>query len=67
MPNHADPRVYYAAVEAKCGELDSLILPHVNTDCMQLFFDEEGAHHLNDKIVMVLDSTPVRYSNHLRT
>ena len=45
----------YAAVEAKSGELDSLILPHVNTDCMQLFLDEVGARHPNDKIVMVLD------------
>ena len=30
----------YAAVEAKSGELYSLILPHINTDCMQLFLDE---------------------------
>ena len=35
----------YAAVEANSGELDSLILPHVNTDCMQLFLDEVGARH----------------------
>ena len=45
----------YAAVEAKSGELDSLILPYVNTDCMQLFLDEVGARHPSDKIVMVLD------------
>jgi hypothetical protein len=32
------------------GELDSLILPHVNTHCMQLFLDEVG-----QRIVMVLD------------
>jgi hypothetical protein len=29
----------YAAVSVD-GELDSLILPHVNTDCMQMFLDE---------------------------
>ena len=45
----------YAAVEAKSGELDSLILPHGNTDCLQLFLDELGARHPTDKIVMVLD------------
>lgn len=45
----------YAAVEVRSGELDSLILPHVNTECMQLFLDEVGARHPNDKIVMVLD------------
>ena len=45
----------YAAVEAKSGELDSLILPHVNTECMQLFLNEVGARHPHDKIVMVLD------------
>ena len=32
----------YAAVDVTSGELDSLILPHVNTHCMQLFLDEVG-------------------------
>lgn len=45
----------YAAVEIRTGELDSLILPHVNTGCMQLFLNEVGARHPNDKIVMVQD------------
>ncbi|BBJ22558.1 hypothetical protein W01_04850 [Candidatus Nitrotoga sp. AM1P] len=45
----------YAAVETQSGELDSLILPYVNTDCMQLFLDEVSARHPSDKIVMVLD------------
>lgn len=44
----------YAAVEAKSGALDSLILPHGTTDCLQLFLDEVGARHPNDQIVMVL-------------
>ena len=30
----------YAAVDIMTGELDSLILPHVNTDCMQMFLDD---------------------------
>ncbi len=33
----------YAAVEAVSGELDSLILPHVNTECMQRLLNEVGA------------------------
>lgn len=33
----------YAYAEAKSGELDSLILPHINTDYMQRFLDEVGA------------------------
>ncbi len=32
----------YAYAEAKSGELDSLILPHINTDYMQRFLDEVG-------------------------
>ena len=45
----------YAAVDVDSGELDTLILPHVNGDCMQVFLDEISARHPNDKIVMVLD------------
>jgi transposase len=43
----------YAAVDVQTGELDSLILPHVNTHCMQLFLDEVGQRHPNERIVMV--------------
>jgi transposase-like protein len=45
----------YAAVDACTGELDSLILPHVNTWCMQLFLDEVSKRHPNERIVMVMD------------
>jgi hypothetical protein len=45
----------YAAVDVLSGELDSLILPHVNTHCMQLFLEEVAQRHPNDHIVMVLD------------
>ena len=45
----------YGAVEVVSGEFDSLILPHVNTDCMQLFLDEVGARHPQRRIIMVLD------------
>ena len=45
----------YGAVDACTGKLDSLILPHVNTDCMQLFLDEVSARHPDERIVMVID------------
>ena len=56
----------YAAVEAKSGELDSLILPHVNTACMPLFLDEVGARHPNDKMVRVLDGAGGHASGSLK-
>ena len=45
----------YGAVDVVSGELDSLILPHVNTDCMQIFLDEVSARHPERRIIMVLD------------
>lgn len=45
----------YGAVDVVSGELDSLILPHVNTDCTQIFLDEVGNRHPNNRIIMVLD------------
>jgi hypothetical protein len=37
------------------GVLDTLILPHVNSECMQLFLDEVAARRPKDRIVMILD------------
>ena len=45
----------YGAVDVVSGELDSLILPHVNTDCTQIFLDEVAARHPAHHIIMVLD------------
>jgi transposase len=45
----------YAAVAVADGRLDTLILPHVNGACMQLFLNEVALRHANDRIVMVLD------------
>lgn len=45
----------YAAVSVVDGELDTLILPHINSVCMQLFLDEVAARHPDERIVMVLD------------
>ena len=45
----------YDAVSVSDGHMDSLILPYVNGDCMQIFLDEVAARHMNDRIIMVLD------------
>lgn len=45
----------YAAASVADGTLDTLILPHVNGDCMQIFLDEVSNRHPADRIVMVLD------------
>ena len=45
----------YAAVDVRSGEIDSLILPQANTACMQIFLDEVGLRHPNEKIVMIVD------------
>lgn len=45
----------YAAVSVLDGGLDSLILPHVNGDCLQMFLVEVAARHPHDRIVMVHD------------
>ncbi len=45
----------YGAVSVTDGQLDTLILPHVNGPCMQLFLDEVAQRHPDDRIVMVLD------------
>ena len=50
------PRTYaYAAVSVPDGAMDSLILPHVNGDCMQIFLDEVAARYPEERLVMVMD------------
>jgi transposase len=56
----------YAAVDVASGEIDSLILPHVNTGCMQLFLDEVSRRHPDRRIVMVLDGAGWHKSTQLR-
>ena len=48
------------------GEFDSLILPHVNTDCMQLLLNEVSACHPKDYIVMVIDGADGHRSDSLK-
>lgn len=45
----------YGAVSPQDGCFDSLVLPHVNTECMQIFLDEIACRHPDDNVVMVLD------------
>ena len=56
----------YGAVDACTGELDSLILPHVNTECMQLFLNEVSARHPDGRIVMVINGAGWHRSDALK-
>jgi transposase len=56
----------YGAVDACTGELDSLILPQVNTGCMQLFLNEVCRRHPDERIVMVIDGAGWHRSGRLK-
>ncbi len=56
----------YGAVDVVSGELDWLILPHVNTDCTQIFLNEVGRRHPEHRIIMVLDGAGWHASSSLR-
>ena len=45
----------YAAVSVSDGRLDTLMLPHVNAECMQLFVDELARRHAKERVVLVMD------------
>jgi len=45
----------YATVSVMDGKVDSLILPHVNGDCMQIFLDEISVRYPDNRMIMVLD------------
>ena len=45
----------YAACEPATGTMDALVLPQVNTHCMQIFQDTVAQRHPNDHILVVLD------------
>lgn len=45
----------YGAVSILDGAFDSLVLPHVNSECMALFLREIAGRYPHDNIVMVLD------------
>ena len=45
----------FAAASPRDGRFDSLILPHANGECMQIFLNEIADRYPDDNIVMVLD------------
>jgi len=45
----------YGAVSPLDGRFDSLVLPHVNSTCMQLFMNEIAARYPAENIVMIVD------------
>jgi len=45
----------YGAVSPQDGQFVSLVLPHVNSQCMQIFLDEVAQRHAKENIIMVLD------------
>ena len=56
----------YGAVDVVSGQLESLILPQVNTDCMQMFLDEVSQRHPDRRIIMVLDGASWHTAVHLK-
>jgi hypothetical protein len=56
----------YAAVSPGDGVLDTLILPSVNGDCMQIFVDEIGARHGEENVLMVVDGAGWHRNQELR-
>jgi len=56
----------YGAVSPQDGCFDSLMLPDVNSECMQIFLDEVASRHPDDNIVMVLDGAGWHKSKCLR-
>ena len=57
----------YGAVSPLDGRFDSLMLPHVNSGCMQVFLDEVAQRYPNDNIVMVLDGRSIKLSLRVST
>lgn len=55
----------FGAVSPLDGQLDTLLLPQVDTACMQLFLDEVASRHPDDNIVMVLDGAGWHTANAL--
>lgn len=55
----------YAAIEPATGLMDALVLPQVNTGCMQIFLDTVAQRHPGENIVMILDGAPWHSSGQL--
>lgn len=55
----------YGAVSPLDGQFISLMLPHVNTECMQMFINEVSARCAQENIVMVIDGAGWHRANAL--
>jgi len=55
----------YSAVNPKTGEEFSLILPKVNTSCMNIFLEQFSQSYKSKKIVIVMDGAAWHQSNGL--
>ena len=56
----------YGAVSLPSGQWDSLILPRVDSICMQVFLDEIAIRYPAEKILMVLDGAGWHRSGELK-
>jgi transposase len=45
----------YGAINLPDGQFESMVLPHCDTDCMQIFLDEISSRHSEEKILMITD------------
>ncbi len=45
----------YGAFCPQDGTADTLILPFMDTECMQIFIDEIGRRHIDELVLMVTD------------
>lgn len=45
----------YSTVRVADGQMDSLVLPWVNTACMQIFLDEVSSRYPDERLIMVMD------------
>lgn len=56
----------YGIISPTDGRFDSLILPEVNTECMQIFIDEISGRYIGENLIMVLDGASWHKSKRLR-
>jgi transposase len=56
----------YAAASVGDGQLDTLMLPYGNAECMQLFVDELARRHPNERIVLIIDGAGWHHEAALR-
>jgi hypothetical protein len=56
----------YGAVDITSGKMDSLILPHVNETCIQIFIDEVASRYPQERMVMICDGAGWHKAKHLK-